>query len=306
MKISDIMRATGLTRKAIYYYETIGLINPKKEGENSYRCYSNGDVERLKQIKALRFLDLSLENIKKILETPMKFKEVMGEQLEIIEKRITLLNETEKVIRTLLESISSMPQSDRLDRLYYYLELDAKSHKDYMKKDLERIFPSGFGKLIAVMYGAFLDEPIDSVEKEQAWEKLVKLLDQTEVIQFPDEITNILNKLYEQISHESMEHFESQSKNIINNVNSFNEKISDEEKEAINRQIEEKKNQKGYNEMYEMSKKLFEYIKENPKILPKDFSEHLKILSSKYNEFGENFLKTFKSKYTIGKTFGLN
>ncbi|MDR7001113.1 hypothetical protein [Neobacillus niacini] len=137
-------------------------------------------------------------------------------------------------------------------------------------------------------------------------QKLVKLLDQTEVIQFPDEITNILNKLYEQISHESMEHFESQSKNIINNVNSFNEKISDEEKEAINRQIEEKKNQKGYNEMYEMSKKLFEYIKENPKILPKDFSELLKILSSKYNEFGENFLKTFKSKYTIGKTFGLN
>jgi hypothetical protein len=43
----------------------------------------------------------------------------------------------------------------------------------------------------------------------------------------------------------------------INNVNSFSENITDEEKEAINRQIEEEKNQEGYNEMFEMSKTLF-------------------------------------------------
>lgn len=44
----------------------------------------------------------------------------------------------------------------------------------YMKKELERIFPSGFGKLMAVMYGPFLDEPIDTKEKEESWTGFVK------------------------------------------------------------------------------------------------------------------------------------
>jgi DNA-binding transcriptional MerR regulator len=306
MKISDAMRETGLTRKAIYYYEEMGLINPTKEEDNSYRNYSEADIERLKQVKALRLLDVSLQKIKNIFDTPMSFNNVIAEQLEIIKEKINVLNETEKVIKSLLENANSTSNTKNLDRLNYYLDLNAKSTKDYMKKELERIFPSGFGKLVAVMYGAFLDEPIDTKEKEQAWKNLVSTLDETESIQFPDEIKDILNHLYEQISQEGIEQFEVQSKDIVNNVNTFSENLTEDEKEEINRRIQEAQNQEGYTEMYEMSKKLFMYIKENPNITPADFSKYLKVLSSKYNFFAENFLKTFKSKYTIGKTFGPN
>lgn len=305
MKISDVMKETGLTRKAIYYYEEMGLINPTKEDDNSYRNYSTGDVERLKQIKALRLLDVSLDNIKKIFNNPSMFNDVMGEQLEIVKERISILTETEKVIQTLLEQNSSNQQSDSLDKLNHYLELEAKSAKDYMKKELERIFPSGFGKLIAVLYGAFLDEPIDTDEKEQAWNNLVKALDSIEGVEFPDEINAILDKLYEQISQEGIDNFEVKSKKIINKVISFNGKFTPKEKEEIDKKIEEAKNQEEYNEMYEMSKTLYEYIKENPNILPTDFSNYLKVLSSKYKDFGENFLKTFESNYSIGKIFGV-
>ncbi|WML44582.1 MerR family transcriptional regulator [Neobacillus sp. PS3-40] len=306
MKISDVMRETGLTRKAIYYYEEMGLINPTKEEDNSYRNYSEAEVERLKQVKALRLLDVSLQKIKNIFDTPMSFNNVMVEQLEKIKEKINVLNETEKVIKSLLENDNSTSNTKNLDRLNYYLDLNAKSTKDYMKKELERIFPSGFGKLVAVMYGAFLDEPIDTKEKEQVWKKFVNTLDETESIQFPDEINEILNHLYEQISREGIEQFEIRSKNIVNNVNTFNDNLTEDEKEEIKRRIQEAQNQEGYTEMYEMSKKLFMYIKENPNILPEDFSEYLKVLSSKYNDFSENFLKTFKSKYAIGKTFGPN
>lgn len=306
MKISDVMRETGLTRKAIYYYEEMGLINPTKEEDNSYRIYSEAEVERLKQVKALRLLDVSLQKIKNIFDTPMSFNNVMVEQLEKIKEKINVLNETEKVIKSLLENDNSRSNTKNLDRLNYYLDLNAKSTKDYMKKELERIFPSGFGKLVAVMYGAFLDEPIDTKEKEQVWKKFVNTLDETESIQFPDEINEILNHLYEQISREGIEQFEIRSKNIVNNVNTFNDNLTEDKKEEIKRRIQEAQNQEGYTEMYEMSKKLFMYIKENPNILPEDFSEYLKVLSSKYNDFSENFLKTFKSKYAIGKTFGPN
>lgn len=306
MKISEVIKETGLTRKAIYYYEEIGLINPYKEGDNSYRDYSEGDVERLKQIRALRLLDVSLRKIKNIFDTPTAFHDVMEEQLEIIKERVKLLNETEKVIKSLLEHNTSKPQFYNLDRLNHYLDSSAKKSKDYMKKELERIFPSGFGKLIAVMYGAFLDEPIDTKEKEQAWNNLVITLDSTKTIQFPNEIKDIINHQYIQILQKGMDQFEVRIQNIINNVNSFSANLTEEEKEGINSRIQEAQKQEGFTEMYEMSNKLFEYIKENPTFLPSDFSKYMKVLSTKFNVFSNNLMKNAKSKYNIGKMFDTN
>ncbi len=49
MKISEVMKVTGLTKKAIYYFEDEGLISPQKDIENSYRRYSEKDLHRLVQ-----------------------------------------------------------------------------------------------------------------------------------------------------------------------------------------------------------------------------------------------------------------
>ncbi|HES7641917.1 TPA: MerR family transcriptional regulator, partial [Streptococcus pyogenes] len=46
---NEIQNKTGLTRKAIEYYEEKGLINPQKT-ENGYRDYSENDLEVLIQI----------------------------------------------------------------------------------------------------------------------------------------------------------------------------------------------------------------------------------------------------------------
>ncbi len=302
------MKETGLTRKAIYYYEEMGLISPTQEDENSYRNYSESEIERLKQIKALRLLDISLEQIKGIFDNPPAFNDIMEDQLEKIKERMDVLSKTENIIKSMLSQNGSnnLSFSNNLDKLNHYLVLDAKASKDYMKKELERIFPSGFGKLMAVMYGPFLDEPIDTKEKEQAWVQLVNTIDATEIVKFPEDINNILNQLYEQISKEGIDEFGVQIQQVFNNIDTFTDmdNISEEEKEAIDKKIEKGRNKEGFNEQLEMSKRLFQYIQDNPNILPADFGKYLKILSRKYNDVIENFLKTFKSNYTIGKVFG--
>lgn len=306
MKISDVMKETGLTRKAIYYYEEMGLISPIQEDENSYRNYSESDIEKLKQIKALRLLDISLEQIKGIFDNPSAFNDIMEDQLEKIKERMDVLNKTENIIKSMLNQNGSnnVSFSNNLDKLNHYLVLDAKASKDYMKNELERIFPSGFGKLMAIMYGPFLDEPIDTKEKEQAWVQLVNTLDATEIVKFPEEINNILNQLYEQISKEGIDEFGVQTHQIFNNITTFTDTDIISEKETIDEKIEKGRNKEGFNEQLEISKKLFQFIQNNPNMLPPEFSTYLKILSKKFNEVTENFLKTFKSNYTIGKVFG--
>ena len=46
---NDIQKITGLTRKALEYYEGKGFIHPRRL-ENGYREYSEKDVEILNKI----------------------------------------------------------------------------------------------------------------------------------------------------------------------------------------------------------------------------------------------------------------
>lgn len=62
---SEVEKKTGLSRKAIEYYEEKNLINPKKD-ENDYRVYSKNDLEILIRVSIYRKLGLSVEEIKKL------------------------------------------------------------------------------------------------------------------------------------------------------------------------------------------------------------------------------------------------
>lgn len=78
MQIKDVEKLTGLTAKSIRFYETKGLIDVKRNEENSYRSYSENDVERLKLIKLFRYLEFSVEEIKSLLD---KDEEQIKEEL---------------------------------------------------------------------------------------------------------------------------------------------------------------------------------------------------------------------------------
>ena len=66
MKINEVVRMTGLTKKAIRLYEARGLIAVSR-AENRYRDYSEKDVKTLEQIKLLRTAGVSLTDIKLLL-----------------------------------------------------------------------------------------------------------------------------------------------------------------------------------------------------------------------------------------------
>ncbi|MCR1139598.1 MerR family transcriptional regulator [Clostridium botulinum] len=65
MKIKDAERLTGLSQKTIRYYESEGLISVKRNS-NSYREYDENNINKLRRIKVLRKLDVSISTIKKL------------------------------------------------------------------------------------------------------------------------------------------------------------------------------------------------------------------------------------------------
>ena len=69
LKIQEVAAETGLTTRAIRYYEEMGLLEPAARSEGSYRLYDASDLERLRTIKELRDeAGFSLSAIGQLLE----------------------------------------------------------------------------------------------------------------------------------------------------------------------------------------------------------------------------------------------
>ncbi|MFY4775425.1 MerR family transcriptional regulator [Metabacillus sp. RGM 3146] len=69
LKIDDVAKETGLTKRAIRYYEQIGLIHTPERSEGGTRLYSGEDIDRLKKvILAKEILGFSLQELQQFLD----------------------------------------------------------------------------------------------------------------------------------------------------------------------------------------------------------------------------------------------
>jgi DNA-binding transcriptional MerR regulator len=70
MRIGEVAELTGTTPRTIRYYEEIGLLAGGTERElGKHRCYTEADVERIREIVRLKdLLGLSLDQLSQLLE----------------------------------------------------------------------------------------------------------------------------------------------------------------------------------------------------------------------------------------------
>ncbi len=70
LRIGEVAELTGTTPRTIRYYEEIGLLGEGSErAQGKHRCYTEADVERVREIIRLRdLLGLSLDQLSQLLE----------------------------------------------------------------------------------------------------------------------------------------------------------------------------------------------------------------------------------------------
>ena len=57
MTIGEVSRLTGVSVRALQYYDKIGLLSPSVRTEAGYRLYGDESLERLQQILLFRALE---------------------------------------------------------------------------------------------------------------------------------------------------------------------------------------------------------------------------------------------------------
>lgn len=70
MTVKEASKLTGVTVRALQYYDKLGLLPPAARTEAGYRLYDDAALERLEQILLFRELEFPLKDIKAILDAP--------------------------------------------------------------------------------------------------------------------------------------------------------------------------------------------------------------------------------------------
>lgn len=68
--VHEVSKLTGVSIRALQYYDKIGLLPPAKYTESGYRLYDDTCLERLQQILLFRELEFPLRDIKEIVNSP--------------------------------------------------------------------------------------------------------------------------------------------------------------------------------------------------------------------------------------------
>ncbi len=84
MLINEVEHIVGLSKKSIRYYESNGLLTPKRNSNNDYRLYDENDIEKLKKIKFLRELGVTINEIKAVDSKELDLSECLKDRVNKI------------------------------------------------------------------------------------------------------------------------------------------------------------------------------------------------------------------------------
>jgi len=107
LQIGEVAHLTGISTKTVRYYQRIGLLAEVQRTESGYRLYDMHDLLRLRQIRHLCSLGLSLKQIRHLLSQPAPayeptLRNALSSSIEELSARIVELEEHRDRLKKLL------------------------------------------------------------------------------------------------------------------------------------------------------------------------------------------------------------
>ncbi len=110
LTVTKLARRCGLSRTALLYYESIGLMPAAERSSGNYRFYGEAAVRRLEQIRAYRDAGLRLNDIRVVLDRPG------GDAFEVLERRLLEIDGEIGALRAHQQAILKMLRYKRLGK----------------------------------------------------------------------------------------------------------------------------------------------------------------------------------------------
>lgn len=275
MKINEVCNVTGLTKKAIDYYQQKEIINPKFD-ESGYREFNKSEIERLKQVSVFRSLGLSVSEIKKVLDSKFSKEEL---RKCVIRKQFD--NELFEKQTQLLEKLSDGNDIEKIN-----VEIIELNKKKSIKERLLEVFPGFYGRFFVSHFSRFLEEPIKTEEQGEAYKTIINFLDEVDPPEISDEIMSQLDEAMDFWTDDRIADIEDKKRQSIENPEKFLDDYSKEIKEYQEFKESEEYLSSICGEVMEIMKSFGKVSGYNDIFIPA-----MRRLSPSYEEYYQNLLK---------------
>lgn len=118
LTVNGVVKATGLSRETLRYYEKMKLLNPSRRADNGYRTYVADDLERLEFILRTKKAGFTIRRIRELLDlkktvnaTCRLGRDMSQEQIRYVDEQIAALNS----IRAILADFAAQCEKEGLD-----------------------------------------------------------------------------------------------------------------------------------------------------------------------------------------------
>jgi DNA-binding transcriptional MerR regulator len=135
--IKEFAVLTGTTVRTLHHYDQIGLLRPSGRRPNGYRVYTQTDLLRLEQIVALRFLGLSLREVKRILDSPaLTLKKSLKVQAGIIAEEARRLEGAGRALRQVFGQLEKGEKADfnKVITIIKEIQMDEEKKKNWAER----------------------------------------------------------------------------------------------------------------------------------------------------------------------------
>lgn len=167
-KIGEVIGRTGLTARALHFYEEQGLIGPISRSAAGHRLYNQSDLLRLQQIRTLRVLGVSLADMPPLLNDTGQLVPQLKQQLSKLNQQRQTIQSIEIKIAKLVDMLEtrSIPQDDldeilfqtlesmtMYDKYFNHSEIDAMHNREHVAGSNES-FESAWNDWVSNMQSA--------------------------------------------------------------------------------------------------------------------------------------------------------
>ena len=109
-RIGELAARVGLTERTIRYYEELGLLESVKRLDGGVRVYTDDDVRRLRYIRKLKTLGLSLQEmleLESMYQRHRSNRTVLPRLMELLDAHLDTINEKVGELQGLQDEIRS-------------------------------------------------------------------------------------------------------------------------------------------------------------------------------------------------------
>lgn len=131
MRVGVLAERSGVSVRALHYYDEIGLLSPTGRSATGHRLYDASDIARLQQIRSLGHLGFGLKEIAELLRQPDRSpKEIIEAQRTRIDAQIATLNDLRERLYTLATMVEAA-DTPTVDALLGVLEVMSRMERYY-------------------------------------------------------------------------------------------------------------------------------------------------------------------------------